>query len=36
MELGGIDEKRAQALLRQTGGSVESALVLIETERGTT
>lgn len=36
MELGGIDAKRAQDLLRQTGGSVEQALVLIETERGTT
>ena len=32
-ELGGIDEKRAQGLLRQTEGSVEQALALLETER---
>ncbi len=33
-ELGGVDEKRAQDLLRQTEGSIEQALALLETERG--
>ncbi len=35
-ELGGVDAKRAEALLRQTDGSVEAALAVIEAERGTT
>lgn len=35
MELGGVDAKRAEDLLRQTGGSVEQALGVIQTERGT-
>jgi len=33
MELGGIDRDRARALLRQTEGSVELALEILETER---
>jgi N-acetylmuramic acid 6-phosphate etherase len=33
MELGGVDDTRAHALLRQTGGSVEQALGVIEAER---
>lgn len=32
-ELGGVDTTRAQDLLRQTEGSVEQALALLETER---
>ena len=33
MELGGVDDARANELLRQTGGSVEQALDVIESER---
>jgi N-acetylmuramic acid 6-phosphate etherase len=33
MELGGIDDARAHELLRRTGGSVEQALAVLQTER---
>lgn len=32
-ELGGVDDTRARELLRQTGGSIEQALALLESER---